>query len=303
MDAASAGRFLIVNADDLGLTPGVTAAILNLARRGAVTSASAMMNRPDSAAAVAAATAINLDVGIHLTLCAGAPLSPPATVPSLLDGARLARASEIQRRYLRGRLVLDEVAREWSAQIERFLATGATPSHLDSHCHLHALPRLYRLAEELAARYGIPGLRRAYSGFILRPPHLPLVVRPLAWIMRPDVFPGTARHASCRLGRPRRPLRPYQPDHFSVLTVMGRLQSPRPLHALLRTLPRGVTELVCHPGHVDDELRRIDTLTDAREREWLLLSRPHLQQALAREGITLLSWADAAARHALPPPQ
>ena len=268
-------RLLIINADDLGLAPGVTDGILDLARRGAVTSASILMNMPRSDEAMAAARAANLDVGLHLNLCTGEPLSPPNAVPSLLTGGtdgrvRFASAGAIHRRYLSGRLALEDVAREWATQIERFLATGATPSHLDSHCHVHALPRLYRLTVELARRYGIPGIRRAYSHYIVRSPPL-------------------AQLSAC-LGRSRRSGPPYSPDYLSVLTVMGPARTPRALHALLHALPRGVTELVCHPGHVDDELRRIDTLTDAREREWLLLSRPHLQEALAREGIDLVSW-------------
>ncbi len=277
-------RFLIINADDYGLAPGVTAAILDLARRGSVTSASAIVTMPGSMAAFAAARAVDLDLGLHLNLCAGTPLSPAAAVPSLLAGGgahrpRFATAGEIQWRYLRGRLVLNEVRRECCAQIEWFLATGAIPSHLDSHCHLHALPRLYRLTVELAGRYGIPGVRRAANNFIFRPPRLPLFSRVVG-------FPrhGAAQHP------------PYQTDYFSVLTVMGPARTPRPLHALLHTLPRGVTELVCHPGYVDDELLHIDTLTHAREREWLLLSRPHLREALTREGIRLVSWR-AIARH------
>ena len=63
----------------------------------------------------------------------------------------------------------------------------------------------------------------------------------------------------------------------------------------MRALPPGVTELVCHPGHVDDELRRVDTLTTPRAREWLALSRPAFRAFLAREGIRLTSWAEAAA--------
>ena len=233
---------------------------------------------PGSVEALAAARAIDLDVGLHLNLCAGTPLSPPTTVPSLLAGGatpgpRFATAGAIQWRYLCGRLALDEVERECRAQIERFLATGATPSHLDSHCHLHALPQLYRLIVRLAHRYGIPGVRRAASNFIFQPPRLPLFSRVV----------GSPRHGAS-------PYAPYQSDYFSVLTVMGPARTPRPLHALLRALPHGVTELVCHPGYVDDELRRIDTLTYAREREWLLLSHPHLQEALAREGIRLVSW-------------
>jgi len=277
-------RLLIINADDYGLAPGVTAAILDLARRGSVTSASAIVTMPGSIAALAAARAVDLDLGLHLNLCAGTPLSPAAAVPSLLAGGgahrpRFATAGEIQWRYLRGRLVLNEVRRECCAQIEWFLATGAIPSHLDSHCHLHALPRLYRLTVELAGRYGIPGVRRAASNFIFRPPRLPLFSRVVGFPQR-----GVAQHP------------PYQTDYFSVLTVMGPARTPRPLHALLHTLPRGVTELVCHPGYVDDELLHIDTLTHAREREWLLLSRPHLREALTREGIRLVSWR-AIARH------
>jgi predicted glycoside hydrolase/deacetylase ChbG (UPF0249 family) len=76
---------------------------------------------------------------------------------------------------------------------------------------------------------------------------------------------------------------------------MGLVRNARPLEALLRALPAGVTELVCHPGHVDEELRRVDTLTTPREREWLLLSRPAFRDVLAREGIRLTSWAEAAA--------
>ncbi len=77
---------------------------------------------------------------------------------------------------------------------------------------------------------------------------------------------------------------------------MGPARTPRPLHALLHALPDGVTELVCHPGYVDDELLSIDTLTHAREREWLLLSRPHLRETLTREGIHLVSWHALARR-------
>src|SRR5919199_4127486 len=213
-----AERLLIVNADDYGLAPGVTRGILELARCGAVTSTSTMINLPGSKDAVAAARSAALDIGLHLNICLGAPLLPPAAVPSLVaPNGRFVRADVITRRRFAGQLRLDEVEREWSAQIERFLACGVRPSHLDSHCHLHAYPGLYRLTMRLAGRYGIPGVRRACAG------------------------------------------------------------------------------LICHAGHVDDELRRVDTLTTPRAREWLALSRPAFRAFLAREGIRLTSWAEAAA--------
>jgi len=270
-------RFLIVNADDFGLAPGVTQGILELARLGIVTSTSAIVTVPGSLEALAQARQAGLDVGVHLTLCAGAPLLRSHLVPSLVEpGGRFVSAYSIVRRRFSGRLRLAEVEREWAAQVEHVLAAGIRPSHLDSHCHLHSVPGLYRLTLRLARRYGIPGVRRAHSGFILQAPRLPAVRR----IPRSGGTPDG---------------HPYQPAHFSVLTVLGRNRTLRPLEALLRALPAGVTELVCHPGYVDEALRRVDPLTAPRAHELLLLARPHFREALAREGIRLVSWADAAA--------
>ncbi len=268
-------RLLIVNADDLGLARGVTRGILELARQGIVTSTSLMVNMPEALGALSAARETGLDVGLHLNICAGAPLSPPERVRSLLgrDG-RFATAGALSLRFFTGRLRLDEVEWEWTAQIERFLATGARPSHLDSHNHLHAYQGLYSLAARLARRYGIRGLRRAYAGYLYQSRRIHALNRVVG--RRARGFPGL-----------------YQPAHFSVLTVLGPPRSARALQALLRALPPGVSELVCHPGYVDDELRRLDPLTAARERELLLLSRPLVRETLAREGIRLVSWTNA----------
>jgi len=237
---------LIINADDLGLAPGVTRGILELARSGGATSASLLPNLPGSAAALAAARDAGLDAGVHLNLCLGAPLAPPEAVPSIVgsDG-RFLTAAAVTRRLALGRVRTREVAREWSAQIEYVLAGGTRPSHLDSHCHLHAYPPLYRLTLELARRYGIPGVRRAYAGFVYQTPHL--------FAIRARLRPSRGGDNGLA-----------QPDHFAVLTAMGPWSTSRAFAALLRALPPGVTELVCYPGHVDDELRRVDPLTQPR---------------------------------------
>src|ERR671937_949791 len=209
-----AERLLIVNADDLGLAPGVTRGILELAQCGAVTSTSTMINLPGSEEAVAVARSAGLDIGLHLNICLGAPLLPPAAVPSLVaPNGRFVRADVITRRRFAGQLRLDEVEREWSAQIERFLACGVRPSHLDSHCHLHAYPGLYRLTMRLAVRYGIPGVRRACTGLICHVPPLPGLRRAL------------------RSARPNGAV-PYQPAYFSVLSWMGLVPHARPLEGL-----------------------------------------------------------------------
>src|SRR5438105_10439039 len=207
-------RLLIVNADDLGLAPGVTRGILELARCGAVTSTSTMINLPGSKEAVAAARSAGLDMGLHLNLCLGAPLLAPEAVPSLVaPNGRFVRANVITRRRFAGQLRLDEVEREWSAQIESFLACGVRPSHLDSHCHLHAYPGLYRLTMRLAVRYGIPGVRRACTGVIYHAPRVPGLHR----VLRSAPLNGAT---------------PDQPDHFSVLSWMCLGRDAPPPEAL-----------------------------------------------------------------------
>src|SRR5438552_10820876 len=81
----SNGRQLLVNADDFGLSPGVNRGILEAHHAGLVTSTSIMANLPaadDGAALVG--TAPRLEVGVHLNLTAGAPLSPAVEIPSLV---------------------------------------------------------------------------------------------------------------------------------------------------------------------------------------------------------------------------
>ncbi len=264
-------RRLIVNGDDFGLSPAVNAGVVELARLGALTSVSLLVTMPGAEESLALARSVGLDAGVHLNICAGQPLTPPDRVPTLLDGTgRFPSARAMAWRYLTGRLCLEEVEREWSAQIERVLAAGIRPSHLDSHCHLHLYPGLFALIQRLACRHGIRGVRGAAAGFILQPPGLP--------------------GARLTLGRTRSRTGLYHPDHWSVLTVQGRARSSGPLDTLLRALPPGVTELICHPGHVDDALRARDPLSDPREDEWRLLARPHFRDALRREGIGLTSW-------------
>ncbi|HLE43075.1 MAG TPA: ChbG/HpnK family deacetylase, partial [Methylomirabilota bacterium] len=81
-----AERFLIVNADDFGLTAGVSRGILDAHRRGIVSSTTALVNLPPAPDLDAEAAGLaGLGLGLHVNLSWGAPLSPAAAVPSLVD--------------------------------------------------------------------------------------------------------------------------------------------------------------------------------------------------------------------------
>src|SRR5271163_1537845 len=77
---------LIINADDLGMSRGITDGILVAHRYGFLTSASLLVNMPASEYAVErVASAPKLGVGVHLNICQGRPISPVREVPSLVD--------------------------------------------------------------------------------------------------------------------------------------------------------------------------------------------------------------------------
>jgi predicted glycoside hydrolase/deacetylase ChbG (UPF0249 family) len=116
-------KFLIVNADDFGLTSGVNAGISRAHERGIVTSASLMVRGAAvTAAAAYAKSRPQLGVGLHVDLCEWRCVNDEwqlaYEVVSLTDE----------------RAVAAEVERQLAAFRELM---GREPDHLDSHQHVH----------------------------------------------------------------------------------------------------------------------------------------------------------------------
>ncbi|HLO12624.1 MAG TPA: chitin disaccharide deacetylase [Pseudoneobacillus sp.] len=144
---------LIVNADDFGYSHGVNYGILDSHLNGIVNSATMMMNMPGTEHAIQLAKQHpSLKVGIHLVLTCGKPLLQD--VPSLMDeNSHFISLSSLKNRI---DVSLDELEREWTAQIERFLASGLNLTHLDSHHHVHTIEELLPVVQKLAKKYNVP---------------------------------------------------------------------------------------------------------------------------------------------------
>ena len=154
MTAAAPGtdRFLIVNADDLGLSPAVNAGVFAAHERGVVTSASLMVRQGAAPeAAEAAAGYPELALGLHIDL-----------------GEWIYQSGEWIQAYLHCDTDdRDAVEAECRAQLKRFRALlGRDPTHLDSHQHVHESEPARGVAEALAAGLGVPLRNRAirYEG-------------------------------------------------------------------------------------------------------------------------------------------
>ena len=293
----SAGaRALLVHADDLGLSDGVTAGILAAHRHGVVRSASLMTTTPGFTGAVALARQLpSLDLGLHLNLTTGRPCLSPERVPSLVSaGGRFHRLDAWLLRAARGRVAADETLAELTAQVERGLATGLRFSHLDGHHHIHLFAPATAATRELAERHGIAGIRLSDERRILgvSPVAAALLrVPPLgsAWRRQWLLHLASRRAARLLAGL-------VYADYFTGLPLTGGGLDAAQLNRLVATLPAGTTELMCHPGYGDESLARLDPGAAAREREIALLTNPALRDTLDRERIDVLSTRELVAR-------
>src|SRR4051812_13430635 len=163
----SAGsKLLILHADDLGVAHSENAASFDALDRGAVNSASVMMPTPwVTEVATYAKSHPNADLGLHLTLTSEwhtyrwGSVESKDRVPSLLDAdGTMPRDA----RTVASRAKIAEVERELRAQVERALAMGIRPTHLDSHMGaLFTTPELIATYVKVARDYKLPflGLR------------------------------------------------------------------------------------------------------------------------------------------------
>src|SRR5262249_12789423 len=137
-------------------------AIEDAHRTGILTAASLMVGAPAAEDAVARARRLpTLRVGLHLVLVEGRPVSPPASIPHLVDAAgevetRLFRAGV---RFFFRPAARRELAREIRAQFEAFRATGLPLDHVNAHNHMHLHPTVMDLLVAIGRDFGLAAVR------------------------------------------------------------------------------------------------------------------------------------------------
>ena len=284
---------LIVNADDFGMAPGVNRAIVEAHRTGIVTSTSLLANAAAFDEAVAAARATpTLAVGVHLNLTEGRPLSNPENLGALVTpaGEFLGNPEALFFRMVTGRISLDAVEREYHAQIQRVIAAGIHPTHLDGHQHVHMWPPVFALTARLAAEYGMAGVRASrerragFHGLWRRNPRLRGKILLQAGVGLGLAFLAVASRAALAAAGV------AAPDYFYGISATGYLDRET-LAGVLQDVPEGTSELMCHPGYVDATLERVSTrLLRQRETEFETVAAPESRILAAQLGIELVTY-------------
>jgi hopanoid biosynthesis associated protein HpnK len=285
-------RNLIVNADDLGWTAGVNRGVAEAHRNGIVTSTSLLANGAAFAEAVELVRKTQgLGVGVHLNLSDGPPVAAREAVPTLVNASGEFEGgpdSLLLKIATRG-LAMREVETEWAAQIAKIRAAGIQPTHLDGHKHVHMLPGLFEIALRLARRHGIGAIRVSHEASGLRAAlstgeaRASVVLKQGVQARGLKLLARDAREQADRAGV-------STADYFCGIAQTGEL-TKEGVARLLRSLPEGTTELMCHPGYADEALRKTATrLQGSREKEVEILTDTEIRNLVASQGIRLIDY-------------
>lgn len=290
-------RNLIVNADDLGWTEGVNRGIAEAHRNGIVTSASLLANGAAFTSGIELArTTPALGVGVHLNLSDGEPVAERELVTTLLNdrGELEGKPESLLLKLARRSVLLEEVEREWDAQIQKVRDIGIAPTHLDGHRHVQMLPGLFEIVLRLARRHGIAAVRISHEESSLRTALSWGVKQKGTVVMKQGVqarglklLARDAREQAERAGI-------AAADYFCGIAQTGELTQEGVLR-LLKILPEGTTELMCHPGYADEDLAKSATrLQASRQAELEILTNTQIRNLVASQGIRLVDYGFAA---------
>jgi chitin disaccharide deacetylase len=271
-------RRIWVCADDYGISSAVSAAIRDLIARRRVNATSVMVvSRSFSqseASALAAAAARHAAIGLHVTLTAPfAPLS--AGFAPTRDGAFLPLAA-MAGRALAHWLNAEDLEREISRQFTAFFATfGRAPDFVDGHQHIHVFPQirdvLLRVIKDAAPQAWLRQCGRSATA-------RKRLADPKGYVL--DALSARLRRFAARAG-----VR-TNPAFAGTYSFAQGAEFAKLFPDFLDGLPDGGL-VMCHPGKVDAELRRLDPLTDLREREYAYFLDEAFPRLLAERGIAL----------------
>jgi predicted glycoside hydrolase/deacetylase ChbG (UPF0249 family) len=266
-------------ADDYGISHSVNTAIRDLVLKGRINATSAMVVAPTFQRSEALSLAIlnagtqRVAIGLHITLTA--PFQPLSEgYGPLRKGTFLPLKSTLRAAMLR-LLRPEKIAVEVAAQIRAFeVAFGKLPDFIDGHQHVHLFPQI-RDAVLNVAKDRAPHAWLRQCG---RAPSKERSGDRKAWLL--DYLSRSFRRRAKRLGLQ------VNSAFAGTYDFNSNPDFPALFPAFLDGVPDGGV-VMCHPGFVDDELRRLDPLTTLREAEYNYFAGDAFPGVLSAKGVTL----------------
>jgi predicted glycoside hydrolase/deacetylase ChbG (UPF0249 family) len=242
---------LIINADDFGYSQGVNLGIIEAYQNGVVTSATLMTNMPGAAHAAALAKENpDFGVGIHLVLTCGSPVNEH--VPSLINEKEQFHMLSEFAQFIQP----EDIEKEFTSQFEKFLSFGITPTHIDSHHHVHGHEKVFLIVSLIAKKYNIP-----------------------------------IRKVADDLQQSRNSLLPTV-QYFNTDFYGDHLTTKYTIDLLDKVLPYETAEIMTHPAYIDEAVLNGSSYALQRVRELSILTDPSVRNAIRDKNIQLITYRE-----------
>ncbi|MCW5963318.1 MAG: polysaccharide deacetylase family protein [Bryobacterales bacterium] len=281
---AAAEKKLILHADDYGMSHSVNVATQELLEKGAISSASIMMPCPWVPEAVNwLKSRQKLDIGLHFTLTSEwktlrwGPVAPREQVKGLLDPDGYLWPDV---RSVAMNATAAEVETELRAQIALAQRMGLRFTHFDTHMGtVYARPDFFEVYLKLGQEFGIPVmLPKPYEG------------------MERSAPAATINYLNSQQTR-------FASEGVFLLDALIPDGAPgqrsldgrrKAYHETLRKLQPGITQMILHPGILNDELRAATGSASNRDADYRIFLEPETKALLKELDIELVGWQDVA---------
>lgn len=268
-------KYLIVTADDLGLTGSINEGIARAYCEGIVTDTSVIPTGEAFDDAVRVVKNLKLEgIGAHLALTETRPL---------LKSSRFYRNhNAFFFKSIFGDIDTDGIYDELKAQVELLRSHGLKITHINSHEHIHVIPKIFDIFLRIAKEYNIPAIRFPASDRGAK-------ISRFGEIYKKTILsyfaPGMKKALAGSML--------MTTDFFIGLLDAGKLHEDSLLE-ILKNLKDGVTELVTHPGFLSPEVMDRYSWHAGAETELAALTANRVRNAVKRPDIRLVSFGEFA---------
>ncbi|MBR9773511.1 MAG: ChbG/HpnK family deacetylase [Cytophagales bacterium] len=274
-------KVIMLHADDIGMSPEANTAAKEMLMAGDIQSAAAMPPCPNFEEIIAwAIEHPEIDLGLHLALTSEwktwrwSSVAPAEEVPGLIDDEGMLWRSVEE---VVANASAEEVATEVRAQIEKSLALGYRPDHIDTHMGtLYGDPKYAIVYLKMAMEYGIPA-----NAIDLSKPEVVEIFRQGGYPITDEVVDFMATYTLPKL------------DFFTSAPKADTYEEKKEaFKELIRSLKPGLTEIIFHPSADTEQLKTITGSWQQRIWEAEMFADPDLKQFFEDEGIIFTDWKE-----------
>lgn len=276
-------KYLIVTADDFGLSKSINEGIVKAYREGIVTSLNLMPAGWAFEDAIALAGSIKLEeAGAHLSLTETSPVANPRAIPTLVTGKGAFHKTHTQffLKLFLNRIERKHIYTELKEQLDRLKETGIRINHISSHEHIHMMPYVLDIFIELAKEYGIPAIRYPRKERLV----WPFTVKKICRRLLLSYLEKGMRKILDNSGL-------LCTDKFLGFLDSGKIRE-NVLSGMFASLQEGTTELVTHPGFLSPEVLDRCIFYSNCETELAALTSRRVKDIIADNGIRLIKYSE-----------